>query len=165
MHSLKNLMQLKQLLSIAVFLSVLPGSAYGSTILDTLIVNYEGGHTYTALFDSTMFSDGPWDVASALTAEMFDTVPVTAGTSLHVTFGTTLNPELVILLAFASIEPNTWEITESQTWPGITNGVFAVSDVTFTYHHAPAPIIPEPATLFLFGLGLLGFAGVSRRKV
>ncbi|MCP4722516.1 MAG: PEP-CTERM sorting domain-containing protein [Desulfobacteraceae bacterium] len=30
--------------------------------------------------------------------------------------------------------------------------------------NGPAPSVPEPATMMLFGLGLLGFAGVSRKK-
>ncbi len=45
-----------------------------------------------------------------------------------------------------------------------TAGIWgSLTFTTFSITGAPAPV-PEPATMLLFGLGLLGLAGVNRRK-
>ncbi len=56
-------------------------------------------------------------------------------------------------------DPGTWghKLTGADYGMSSVNGIFAV----FTQTSAP---VPEPATMLLFGLGLLGLAGVNRRK-
>lgn len=48
---------------------------------------------------------------------------------------------------------------------GLWDGILEISTSTFTldYDNATAPV-PEPATMVLFGLGLVGVAGVGRKK-
>ena len=46
------------------------------------------------------------------------------------------------------------------TWADLSNR----SPLNFSLHNTGASSVPEPATMLLFGLGLLGLAGVNRRK-
>lgn len=58
-------------------------------------------------------------------------------------------------------------LTASETWSltqtgGVGNAV-SIS-ATFNSPAAPPPSVPEPATLALLGAGLVGFAGIRRRR-
>ncbi|MBU1340605.1 MAG: PEP-CTERM sorting domain-containing protein [Proteobacteria bacterium] len=57
--------------------------------------------------------------------------------------------------AFSTV---TWQSLSNEYWNGFTVGVEGTEKEIFNN------TIPEPTTILLFGLGLLGFAGVSRRK-
>lgn len=54
-----------------------------------------------------------------------------------------------------------WRSLTSENWNGFTVGVQGTADEVFP---DPPNTIPEPTTILLFGFGLLGVAGVSRRK-
>ncbi|OGQ90668.1 MAG: hypothetical protein A2464_14655 [Deltaproteobacteria bacterium RIFOXYC2_FULL_48_10] len=41
---------------------------------------------------------------------------------------------------------------------------FTLSTLVPPDYQAPSDVVPEPATVILFGLGLLGFAGLARKK-
>jgi hypothetical protein len=65
-----------------------------------------------------------------------------------------LSPASAIALSFAGVTPAIHET-------GTTLGAFT-SSVSGTFSASPA--VPEPTTLALFGVGLLGLAAVARRK-
>ncbi|MEN8123415.1 MAG: PEP-CTERM sorting domain-containing protein [Bacteroidota bacterium] len=54
----------------------------------------------------------------------------------------------------------TWTSLSNEYWNGFTVGIEGTESEIFP----GVPEIPEPATMLLFGLGLLGLAGVSREK-
>lgn len=58
--------------------------------------------------------------------------------------------------AFDSV---TWRSLTSEYWNGFTVGVEGTEDEIFGND-----VVPEPTTMILFGFGLLGLAGVGRRK-
>ena len=66
---------------------------------------------------------------------------------------------------------NTWDSTlhwydvESGFINGNTMGIGYIRTFEFGGAINDIPTVPEPATIFLFGIGLLGFAGASRKKI
>ena len=55
-----------------------------------------------------------------------------------------------------------WTVPTPETWHGFTFGIRTTEALEPTDPNPP--VVPEPGTMLLFGVGLLGFVGISRRK-
>ena len=64
--------------------------------------------------------------------------------------------ELLLAYSHGDNDPESVEITE------VGNDLIVVSDHNSSTSFA---VVPEPTTMILFGIGLLGFAGISRKKI
>ncbi len=178
---------MKKLLSLILgllFVLVISGSANAIVITDTVYLGGEihqgfGEVTYNWQHTTPADFEVPWDSVNSATISVhvgwvdtfgddhFDvgghTVPLTSNTDtytldigdLFVTWGNGQN-----LMASLTILENEVAIGHPE-W----NGDIILGDAIFTldYENGVAPV-PEPATVVLFGLGILGLAGSYRRK-
>jgi hypothetical protein len=81
----------------------------------------------------------------------------------------TLNSNLGSFIGLGSVTfdlAGTANTTESFSGGTFTAGQItnAGAGITVTYDYESGPVVPEPGTLSLFGTGLLGLAGMLRRK-
>jgi hypothetical protein len=59
----------------------------------------------------------------------------------------------------SDIQKSEWADKDMDVDSGDPNDIWTDTDGSFSL------AVPEPGTMMLFGLGLLGFAGVGRRKI
>lgn len=140
-----------------------------------------------------MYTGTTWDYAITLTGLGNGDMPATSGsTSLYDTGSGEIKPGMKRINQEAWFVPTEgenalatgdWEL--GATWLTITINLSetdwdGISDIGLhwtmgcgndviegAYHHSPggSTPVPEPATILLFGCGLLGLAGVARRRV
>ena len=58
-----------------------------------------------------------------------------------------------------------WDVNNGPSSAYQNNGVGAIGSESFTLNGSTGPTTPEPSSILLFGSGILGLAGVLRRKL
>lgn len=81
-----------------------------------------------------------------------------------------LDQTLFTILAWPTDTPvsNTIRFANQSSGPAYSRGAFEIDNLFWEGNYAdpgPTPDIPEPATMLLFGTGLLGLLGISRKKL
>lgn len=88
----------------------------------------------------------------------WDEVSISADTTYYLIFSSASNNSGIAGTTFDSYQ-------DGQLYAGTGFGSFPDYDYTFrTYADDGSNTVPEPTTMLLFGVGLLGLAGVNRRK-
>jgi hypothetical protein len=117
--------------------------------------NMSGGPSVSPLHPITVVFGSPYDSG-------VDTLAGLAGSQ-------TLNSNLSSFIGLGDVTfdlAGAANTTESFTGGDFTAGqtTNAGAEITVTYDYSTGPVVPEPGTLSLFGTGLLGLAGMLRRK-
>jgi hypothetical protein len=158
--------------------TTLEGTARYSFYIETpdVYVNYAEIEFENDIFDLSVFtaanvnvvSPGDWTEATYADATSYKWALSAGGTSVS-----TLNDPLVIDVTYKllSLEMKThvfgtgWEWDEGQPF---ANSYFlsqaTLSPLTTGYSYGSTAPVPEPATMLLLGSGLIGLAGVGRKK-
>src|ERR1700738_1629850 len=131
----------------------------------SLLVDYTGGATLT--FGPSYFTLSPDGLSFDGTALSTLAGPSTNGlngaisatlTGLFSTTSFTLNDGSAVTV------DSSFSSTITDPAGPLGNGGLAIINAT-SVTSGPPPVVPEPSTLVMFGTGLLGFAGMARRKV
>jgi hypothetical protein len=136
----------------------------------------------------TLYLDDNTDPTDGTLATLADYTLVTAeGTSPELVAGSSVEGQFGLVTGFTSVYPGVWSFddgTKFEDWmatygiPSIFLSSFNLgatvnaistsgSDLSFNvFNHGDFRVsaVPEPGTLMLLGLGLLGIAGVSRKR-
>lgn len=75
--------------------------------------------------------------------------------------------DMLTILAWPTDDPVSTKIriANQDAQPGSSEGVFQIDNLVWTGDTETTAPVPEPATLFLLGLGLVGLVGVKRKKI
>lgn len=128
----------------------------------------DGGNTGSTESNGISYDHGTWDSyyelflsAGSYTASIAQYDNFAAGSTLSAGFSYDGNPNFTYDLAYGT-QPyfnGVWDSSDARTG----DWVFHILDVDSAQQQEDPPV-PEPTTMLLFGMGLLGVAGLGRKK-
>lgn len=138
-----------------------------SAVVD--VINFGGGEGNNAGLFWQVGSSATLGTDTAFAGNILANQSITMNTRAKIKNGRALAQTGAVTMDTNTISNECYNENGDYTGPGFSRGlefddVGNVVTYTETGSGTPLPAIPEPTTMVLFGLGLLGVAGVSRRE-
>jgi len=135
------------------------------------LININTGSNDNSLTLTLHNGDGDFSVGSELISEVFilpNTIPNFGSEWIYMDVSSVSFVQNQMYTIGATNDSPQWGILRSPDNPysggvGYLNGL-GEEVIDFTFRVGPNSSVPEPTTMLLLGLGLIGFAGVSRKK-